>query len=147
MRRREFITLVGGAAAWPCVARAQSEKPVVGWLGLTSESGEAEMISAFRKGLGEAGFDEGRVGIEFRFAEGNVGRLPALADELRAKSALLLTGTTAAALAAKKATSKYPSCSSSVQIPLDRAWWIRSIIPEAILRVSVSSRTKWRANG
>jgi putative tryptophan/tyrosine transport system substrate-binding protein len=109
MRRRRFIAGLVGAAAWPFVARAQQpEKLIVGWLGLTSESGEAEMISAFRKGLQEAGLDEGRVSIEFRFAEGNVGRLPALADDLGSRAALLFAGTTAAALAAKKATSKLP---------------------------------------
>jgi len=92
------------------VARAQqSSKPVVGWLGLTSESGEAEMIAAFRRGLKEAGFDEGRnVSIEFRFAEGDVSRLPTLATELVGKTALLVTGTTAASVAAKRATSTLP---------------------------------------
>jgi putative tryptophan/tyrosine transport system substrate-binding protein len=110
MERRKFILVLGGAAgAWPLRARAQQPKKlIVGWLGLTSESGEAEMISAFRKGLREAGFDDGRVSIEFRFAEGNVGRLQGLAEDLRNKSALLFTGTTAAALAAKKATSNLP---------------------------------------
>jgi putative ABC transport system substrate-binding protein len=92
------------------MARAQqSSKPVVGWLGLTSESGEAEMISAFRKGLKEAGFDEGRnVGLEFRFAQGDVGRLPALAAELASRAALIFTGTTVASVAAKQATSTLP---------------------------------------
>jgi len=110
MRRREFLVVVGSVAAWPAVARAQqSSKPVVGWLGLTSESGEAEMIAAFRRGLKEAGFDEGRnVSIEFRFAEGDVSRLPTLATELAGKTALLVTGTTAASVAAKRATSTLP---------------------------------------
>jgi putative tryptophan/tyrosine transport system substrate-binding protein len=110
VRRREFITLLGGAAAWPLAARAQqSSKPIVGWLGQASERGEAEMVLAFRKGLREAGFDEGRnVAIEFRFAGGDVSRLPALASELASRSSLLFTGTTAAAIAAKKATSTLP---------------------------------------
>ena len=110
MRRREFLVVLGSAAAWPAVSRAQqSSKPVVGWLGLASESGEAEMIAAFRRGLKEAGFDEGRnVSVEFRFAEGDVSRLPTLATELAGRTALLVTGTTAASIAAKKATSTLP---------------------------------------
>jgi putative ABC transport system substrate-binding protein len=69
------------------------------------------MLSAFRKGLSQAGFDEGRnASIEFRFAEGNVSRLPTLAAELvSSKVAIIVTGTTAASLAAKMATSRYPS--------------------------------------
>src|SRR4051812_15745572 len=110
MRRREFLGVLGSIAAWPAVVPAQqSSKPVVGWLGLTSESGEAEMISAFRKGLKEAGFDEGRnAGLEFRFAQGDVGRLPALAAELAGRATLIFTGTTAASVAAKQATSTLP---------------------------------------
>ena len=89
-------------------ARAQ-QKPIVGWLGLASERGEAEMVSAFLKGLSEAGFVEGRnVAIEFRFAEGDVSRLPELASSLASRSSLLFAGTTAGAAAAKKATSTLP---------------------------------------
>jgi putative ABC transport system substrate-binding protein len=110
MRRRHFIKLIGGAAAtWPLVARAQ--RPFkVGYLGLTSPNGEAEMLASFRKGLKEAGFEEGRdVTIELRFAEGDVSRLHSLADELlRRDVTVLLTGTTAAAVAAKNATSAVP---------------------------------------
>src|SRR5215469_4436603 len=105
LKRREFITLVGGAAVtWPLAARGQQvSRPVIGYLGLTTPNGEAEMISSFGKGLKESGFEEGRnVSIEFRFAEGNVSRLPALATELlRGKVAVIVAGTTAAALAAK----------------------------------------------
>ena len=89
MKRREFITLIGGAAAvaWPVAARAQQPAmPVIGYLGFTSPSDEVEMISSVRKGLREAGFDEGRnVSIEFRFAEGDVSRLPTFVAELTAK--------------------------------------------------------------
>ena len=74
MRRREFVTLIGGAAAtcasWPLAARAQSAMPVVGYLGLTSADTDAYLLAPFRKGLSEAGFDEGRnVTIDYRFAE------------------------------------------------------------------------------
>ena len=112
LKRREFITLLGGtAAAWPLAARAQQpSKPAIGYLGLTSPGGEAVIVSAFRKGLSGAGFDEGRnVSIEFRFAASEVSRLPGLAAELvNSKVAIIFTGTTAAALAAKAATSTVP---------------------------------------
>jgi putative ABC transport system substrate-binding protein len=111
LKRREFITLLGGAATWPLAARAQQvSKPLIGYLGLTTPSGEAEIVSAFRQGLSEAGFYEGRnASIEFRFAEGNVSRLPTLAAELiSSKVVLIVTGTTVAALTAKAATSTLP---------------------------------------
>jgi putative tryptophan/tyrosine transport system substrate-binding protein len=112
LKRRNFIALLGGAAAaWPLSARAQQvPRPVIGYLGLTTPNGEAEMISSFGKGLKESGFEEGRnVSIEFRFAEGDVGRLPALAAELLSdRVAVIVAGTTAAALAAKAATSTVP---------------------------------------
>jgi putative ABC transport system substrate-binding protein len=84
--------------------------PVIGYLGLATPGGEVEIVTAFRKGLSESGFDEGRnASIEFRFAEGNVSRLPMLATELvSSKVVLIVTGTTAATLAAKAATSTLP---------------------------------------
>jgi putative tryptophan/tyrosine transport system substrate-binding protein len=112
MRRREFISLFTSVAlAWPLTAGAQQpSQPVVGYLGLTSPKGEAEMMRSFRKGLGEAGFEEGRnVTVEFRFAEGDVNRLPALAAELvRRNVSVILAGTTLGAVAAKKTTSTVP---------------------------------------
>jgi putative tryptophan/tyrosine transport system substrate-binding protein len=112
MRRRHFFKLIAGSAlAWPLTAGAQQQpQPVVGYLGLTSPKGEAEMVRSFRKGLGEAGFEEGRnVTVEFRFAEGDVDRLPALAAELiRRNVSVILTGTTVGAVAAKKTTSTVP---------------------------------------
>ena len=110
MRRREFISLVGGATiAWPLAARAQ-QPPVVGYLGLTSVRTDAYYMASFRKALSEAGFDDGRnVNIESRFAEGDIGRLPGLAAELvRRKVAIIFTATTVSAIAAKAATSTIP---------------------------------------
>src|SRR6516165_10443079 len=84
MRRREFITVVGTAAAWPLTARAQQPGlPVVGFLHSTSAGPNAGTVSAFREGLKQAGYIEGQnVAIEFRWAEGHYDRLPALATDL-----------------------------------------------------------------
>jgi putative ABC transport system substrate-binding protein len=108
MRRREFVILVGGAATWSAAAAGQRPaNPRIGYLGLTSAGGEAEIVAAFRKGLQEAGFGEAQ--IDFRFAEGDVRRLPALAAELvQRKPDLIFSGSTAAALAAKAATPMLP---------------------------------------
>src|SRR5262245_6745595 len=111
MRRREFITLIGSAAIWPIMARAQQPAmPVIGFLDPTSPEKYAPFVEAFRKGLGEAGFVEGRnVAIEFRWAEGRYELLPKMAGDLvRHKVAVIVATGITAARAAQTATSTTP---------------------------------------
>jgi len=113
LRRREFITLLGGAAAtWPLAARAQQQQlPVIGILSSRSQATDALLLAVIRQGLNDTGFVEGRnVSIEYRWAEGNYNRLAAFAaDFVGRKVAVIVTiGGDVAALAAKAATATLP---------------------------------------
>ncbi len=109
MRRREFITLLGGAAAWPLAARAQRPSiPVIGFLGTTAAD-SVYRVSAFRDGLKEAGFIDGHnVTIEFRWAENKLDQLPALAADLAQQQVAVIVGPNITVRAARAATSTIP---------------------------------------
>ena len=121
MRRREFITLIGGAAAaWPLAVRAQDRVPRVGFMGNSTAALEANLIGPFRNRLRELGYEEGRtIAIEYRWAEGHYDRFPALVAELlAARVDVIVTAGTPASLAVKQMTSSVPLVMIAVGDPV-----------------------------
>jgi putative ABC transport system substrate-binding protein len=150
MRRREFLRLVGGSASvWPLAALAQQSAPaVVGYLGLTSAKTDEYLLVPFRNALSEAAFTEGRnITIEYRFAERDVSRLPALAADLVSRNAaVIFTGTTVSALAMKAATSTIPIVFSIGADPVKSGLVASLNQPGGNLTGVSSSPIRWRAS-
>src|ERR1700687_3799235 len=120
-KRREFITLLGGAATWPAAARAeQASTPVVGVLSSSSLAGDALYVAGFRQGLSEMGFVEGRnVAIEYRWAEGQLDRMPAFAADLvRRQVAVIFANSPPAVRAVKAETAAIPVVFSMGEDPI-----------------------------
>jgi len=110
IRRRKFLATLGGAAAWPLAARAQQPSmPVVGFLRSTSSADSRNLVAVFRQGLREAGFVKGQdYAIEYRWADNQLDRLPALVADLLRRPVAVIVGNTPSALAAKAATKTVP---------------------------------------
>ena len=151
MRRRDFIRIVGGTAAWPLVAHAQQPMPELGFLAAVSPGPFAQRVAAFHRGLNETGFVEGQnLAIESRWAEEQYDRLPAMAADLvDRRVAVIVTYTDAAALAAKMATTTIPIVFVNGGGPV-RAGIVHSLnrpgdnITGVALTASISRRSSFR---
>ena len=151
MKRREFITLLGGAAAWPVVTHAQQpgKLPRIGYLSPSSAaSGFLGRDNAFREGLSELGYVEGKnIIIEYRFADGQFDRLPALAAELVAlKVDIIVAVVTQASVVAKEATATIPIVMVAVSDPLGSGLVPSLARQEATLPEPLRKRRRWSGN-
>jgi putative ABC transport system substrate-binding protein len=120
LRRRDFVTLIGGISLMPLAARAQQPMPVIGLINGTSAQKYEPQVAAFREGLKESGFVDGEnVTIEYRWAEGDYSRLPALAADLVKRQVAVIVANTPANIAAKKATDTIPVVFTTASDPVE----------------------------